>query len=129
MLPDVNYCGVDYSAVAVERAQDRCPDFRFAKLELPVTSYEQFAPFDAVVCTEVLEHIEADIPVIHPIPAGTFVVLTVPNFDSFGHIRVFESSREVSARYSELFQDMHIDPFPHGNGSILWVVSGFRSIS
>lgn len=129
MLPGVNYFGVDFSAVAVERARDRHPDFRFVQLELPVASYEQFSPFDAVVCTEVLEHIEADVPVIRPIPSGTFVVFTVPNFDSFGHVRVFKSAAEVSDRYSELFRELHIIPFDHGSSNIFWITSGFRGDS
>jgi len=127
LLPDATYHGVDFSSVAVERGKARVPGYQFSRLVLPTESYDRFAPFDTVVCTEVLEHVDAGIDVLRPIPSGTYVAFSVPNFDSFGHVRVFSSEEAVRSRYGDLFRRLDIRPFQLNAASILWLGHGVRA--
>jgi SAM-dependent methyltransferase len=99
--PAVRYRGFDFSPVAVQRAARRLgtgePFFvGDARLE---SSYG--TPTDAIVCTEVLEHIDADLEVMDQWWPGTFCVCSVPNFDADNHVRFFRNEHEVMARYGE----------------------------
>lgn len=57
---------------------------------------------------EVLEHIDKDIEVFKNIPSGTRILLSVPDFWSESHVRVFANIEEIKQRYSgilNIFQD------------------------
>ncbi len=98
----VAYRGFDFSSTAVERAQARTgrPElFKVGDARSP-SSYRD--DFDAIVCTEVLEHIEQDLEVMSLWPAGTRCVCSVPNFGAENHVRYFQSEDEVRHRYGGL---------------------------
>ncbi|RYF72681.1 MAG: methyltransferase domain-containing protein, partial [Comamonadaceae bacterium] len=78
-MPQLRYTGVDFSGVAISRARQRCPQHLFEKRELPITNFSSLPGFDAVVCTEVLEHVERDREILAAIPHGIAVVASVPN--------------------------------------------------
>ena len=65
-------------------------------------------PVDAVICTEVLEHITADLQVLEGVPAGRRVIATVPDFESETHVRWFESEESVAQRYGPLFDGFEV---------------------
>lgn len=96
------YRGFDFSPIAVERASARTgrPEMFFIADARQPATYE--GGFDTLVCTEVLEHIEADLEVIGNWPAGTKCVCSVPNFEADNHVRVFSSREEVMDRYGHL---------------------------
>jgi hypothetical protein len=60
--------------------------------------------FDAVVCTEVLEHIEADREVVALWPKGVHCICSIPNFEADTHVRVFGSEQQVQERYGDLIE-------------------------
>jgi SAM-dependent methyltransferase len=96
------YRGFDFSPVAVQNASGRTghPELFFRGDALDAGSYA--SNYDTIVCTEVLEHIDADLDVIRLWRDGTWCVCTVPNFDYDGHVRFFRTPDEVAARYSRL---------------------------
>lgn len=104
--PGMRYAGFDFSPVAVERACERFgrPE-RFAVGDARSPASYSTAT-DAIVCTEVLEHISEDLEVIGLWKPGTFCVCSVPNFDADNHVRFFRSVDEVRERYAGLI-DIH----------------------
>lgn len=126
-LPAIGYAGVDFSGVAVSRARQRCPQYLFEKRELPVTDFTALPAFDAVVCTEVLEHVERDREILAALPPGTFVVASVPDFDAFGHVRWFRREAEVRERYGALLDDIEIEGIELSAHNTLWLLRATRS--
>lgn len=98
----LHYRGFDFSPVAVERAIERTrrPEVFFVGDARNSQSY--LGKFDTIVCTEVLEHIDADLEVIEQWVDGSFCVCSVPNFPAENHVRVFSSEDQVKERYGAL---------------------------
>ena|SRR5215469_6132042 len=96
------YRGFDFSPVAIRNATDRTgrPELFFRGDALDARSYD--FDYDTIVCTEVLEHIDADLEVIRFWPGGTWCVCSVPNFDFPSHVRFFRTPNAVVERYGEL---------------------------
>lgn len=120
----IAYTGIDFSEIAIQQARVRCPDYRFEVVLLPNASVVQRFDFDAVICTEVLEHIDQDLSLIESIPAGVEVLATVPNFDSFGHLRYFRSAAQVAERYGHLLCNLQVTPIALSPTSTIWLFRG-----
>lgn len=103
--PQLRYRGFDFSPVGVQRAIARTgrPDaFHVADARSPDAYTTEY---DAVICTEVLEHIEDDLSVIGNWHPGTACICSVPNFlyrDQ--HVRAFRREAEVVSRYGGLIE-------------------------
>jgi len=96
------YHGIDFSPVAVGKAGARTgrPELFRVGDALDAASYAW--EHDAIVCTEVLEHIEQDQAAIGLWRRGTLCVCSVPDYDAETHVRFFRSEAEVRARYGGL---------------------------
>lgn len=127
--PKLSYVGFDFSDTAISQARARCPGYRFERMTLPNASVGSECTGGAVVCTEVLEHIDDDIAVLASISADTLVWATVPNFDSFGHVRIFHSCEEVLLRYGSLFDTLAVEPIALSDSATIWLLSGRRNSS
>jgi SAM-dependent methyltransferase len=99
-----DYRGFDFSTTAIRNAGCRTgrPDLFFVGNALDPGVYA--CNYDTIVCTEVLEHIDADIDAIRLWRDGTWCVCTVPNFEAEGHVRFFKKARDVAARYGQLIE-------------------------
>lgn len=126
-MPEVRYTGLDFSSVAISQASRRCPNYLFKKMKLPTTNFLGLPSFDSVVCTEVLEHVENDREILSVIPIGTLIVASVPNFDSFGHVRLFRNKEEVMERYGPLIDDIQVQAIALTPQNTLWLMYGKRS--
>jgi 2-polyprenyl-3-methyl-5-hydroxy-6-metoxy-1,4-benzoquinol methylase len=97
------YFGIDFSVRRIEEARSYVPSFRFEVGNVFDPSLRSLCQdYDVFVLTEVLEHLEDDRGLIRSIPKGRLVVLSVPNFDSAGHVRRFEGHEQVRERYGDL---------------------------
>jgi 2-polyprenyl-3-methyl-5-hydroxy-6-metoxy-1,4-benzoquinol methylase len=97
------YLGIDFSTRRIEEARSYVPSFRFAVANVFSPSLRALClDYDVFILLEVLEHLEDDRALIRSIPAGRLVILSVPNYDSAGHVRRFESHEQVRERYDDL---------------------------
>jgi 2-polyprenyl-3-methyl-5-hydroxy-6-metoxy-1,4-benzoquinol methylase len=96
------YCGFDFSTAAIEKAAARTgrPEAFYVADATDAASYR--LGYDAVVCTEVLEHIDDDKGAIRLWRPGARCICSVPNFDYDGHVRFFRSEAEVRNRYHDV---------------------------
>jgi 2-polyprenyl-3-methyl-5-hydroxy-6-metoxy-1,4-benzoquinol methylase len=98
----IGYAGFDFSPVAVAAAVQRTGRSG-AFYVADATSESSYArPYNTIVCTEVLEHIEADRRAVELWRPGTDCICSVPNFDSSTHVRYFNSEDDVRRRYGDL---------------------------
>lgn len=97
--------GIDWSesalAEAAEYVHDRnnVPRFLYEDLSRWEPDPDRFGN-TVYVCSEVLEHLDDDLHLVRRIPPGHRFLLTVPNFDSESHVRVFRSVGDVWERYA-----------------------------
>ncbi len=79
------------------------PEFEFTEGNaFDPTILQRVGKYQVFFFLEVLEHLEADLELLRCLPSGALMILSVPNYDSEGHVRTFESASSVIARYSTL---------------------------
>jgi SAM-dependent methyltransferase len=120
-----NYIGIDFSEKRIEWARLNCPEFRFVITDVFQTNIFEEYCYDAVICTEFLEHVERDIEVIRKVRTNTLFYATVPNFPFVSHVRHFNSEREVTDRYAQYFRHFYVDSFlASENGKQYYLLEG-----
>ncbi len=99
---NVNYRGFDFSSIAIEKSGriTNRPDLFHIGDATKLDSYPE--EYEAIVCTEVLEHIPEDLMCIGRWRKGALCLCSVPNYDSPYHSRFFKSSWDVQKRYGGL---------------------------
>ncbi len=122
--PGLAYTGVDFSGVAIAQAAARVPAATFIRADLTDGSEINTLSYDLVVALEVLEHIDSDLEVLGGLQSGARFVGSVPNFDSFGHVRFFRDEAAVRNRYGDRIHDLEVVPFQLAPNSILFLMSG-----
>lgn len=122
-LPNLNYQGLDYSEKAINAARLRCPNANFDIKDLMQENTLIYSA-DVFVILEVLEHIEKDIELLSKIPENQKVIFSVPNIDSFGHVRFFKNSESVFDRYNEYFSNLRIQRVELSPSSCIFLCSG-----
>lgn len=120
------YKGFDFSEVAINKAKNNVPGFDFYCQDIYTTAILEKEDYDAVVMHEVLEHIEEDIFALSKIRSGTFINASVPNFDSKGHVRYFQTPDQVLNRYAPLIDNIMLEAIPLQGVNILFLLSGNR---
>jgi SAM-dependent methyltransferase len=124
------YHGFDFSANAIELARSAAPEGNFWVADaldgLPEASASSW---DVVICTEVLEHVEGDLRVVAGIPVGCRSILSVPSYDSKGHVRYFSDAARVVDRYGGFFSDLDVATFPTAGSSThkIFLADGHRN--
>lgn len=113
----IEYCGFDFSPVAIEKARSRNSKGQFSVAD--ATDPGSYPPdYDGIVCCEVLEHIEDDLKVIERWRNGCPCICSLPNFDYESHVRFFRSEEEIERRYGDLLdirQIVRITSSPSAN--------------
>jgi len=103
-----NYTGLDFSSTAIDIAKINCKDGNFIIGDAKKSDVYETVQYEAIVCTEVLEHIDDDLAVIARFPTGIHCFCTVPNFSCNGHVRFFNNENEVRDRYNKYFSSFSV---------------------
>src|SRR5262249_55953579 len=97
------YAGLDFSREAIDLARRAAPRGEFMIGDARSSGIYVEFDHDAVICTEVLEHIEDDLLVVSRFLPGKRCLGTVPNFPYESHVRHFRDAGEVASRYGPFF--------------------------
>lgn len=123
----VRYEGFDLSPVAIDKARKRNPEGRFFVADAADRATYRSA-YDALVCCEVLEHVEEDLAAVERWQSGSVCICSVPNFDYESHVRFFRSADEVRERYGGLLDIRRIDRVAKSARANLTPAEYFRRI-
>ena len=118
--------GIDFSKVGIEKAKERSPGLRFIHGDVFDNKWIFKRKFNTVFMCEVLEHIENDIELIEMIPRKKTIVFSVPNYDSQGHVRYFESLEDVKRRYRNHIKFTDEDMNGNGKSRTVFILGGVR---
>ncbi len=97
----IRYRGFDFSSVALDKARKlfNANELFFQGDATDKNAYSE--RYEAIICTEVLEHLEDDLAVIDNWQTGLLCICSVPNYDSVYHTRFFRTEQDVLERYQE----------------------------
>jgi 2-polyprenyl-3-methyl-5-hydroxy-6-metoxy-1,4-benzoquinol methylase len=122
------YVGFDFSAAAVKMARQRSPHLQFEVDDALTTRLLSSSGYDTLICTEVLEHIEADREVVRRVRPGVRCLITVPNFPHVSHVRQFAAPSDVSVRYGHFFTHARVTEFlSNVEGDRFFLLDGVRN--
>jgi 2-polyprenyl-3-methyl-5-hydroxy-6-metoxy-1,4-benzoquinol methylase len=122
------YCGLDFSSKRIQRARLVCPDFEFISEDAYESSVLDTFPYDSVVMTEFLEHVEGDLEILQRVRPGTHVYGSVPNFPYTSHVRYFTDVESVYRRYSLVLQHLRIERIlADSRGRSYFLLEGIRA--
>ena len=113
----LTYVGYDFSKVAIAMAKKKkLSIFRFGFFETDITRMDpEFTiKYSCFVCLEALEHLpgDTDRKLLADLPKGKTIILSVPNYDSAGHYRTFQTLKDVTDRYGEWVDVIEHKIFP-----------------
>lgn len=119
-------CGLDFSTAAIEEAKRYVPElahnFEVRDLrtdKIPSAGLRQ----GCYVALELLEHLYDDRGLVREL-VGSYLVASVPSFESEAHLRVFRSSHDVLVRYRDLIVFDHMERLPVAYGECFWLFAG-----
>ena len=95
-----HYAGFDFSQTAL----NMCPQStkpRFYLLDAYESLIWETGGYDTVVAIEVFEHLN-DLRVLAMIPKGTRVIFSVPDFDSYSHLRTYPDLVSIEEYYKDV---------------------------
>jgi SAM-dependent methyltransferase len=122
------YTGFDLSPTAIDLARGNVPNGRVLVANAFETELFTTATYDALLCTEVLEHLDRDLELIALWPVGTRCLCTVPDFMAKSHVRIFPTANSVTDRYGALFAALDVMPIarPSPKGGQFFLMDGMR---
>lgn len=99
------YVGLDFNELALEHAEIMAPEaiFHLCNVELNQSIIAK-GEYEVITFIEFLEHVEKDKLILESVVKGKNVILSVPNFRSKFHLRVFESHESIKQRYGEILE-------------------------
>jgi SAM-dependent methyltransferase len=117
------YCGLDFSAAAVETARALCPAFEFHATDIRQEGVLESLEYDCCLALEFLEHVENDTEILRRLRQGSRFYATVPNFADTAHVRHFTGVPAIEARYGECFSEYRVDPHrANGEGLMFFLI-------
>jgi len=120
-----SYLGIDYSDVAIEKADKLGDGYKFICCDIEDRNY--VGDYTVVIILETLEHIDGDSKLIESLPEGMRVIFSVPSFPAPQHFRCFDTINDVISRYDKLINIKYSRIF--GGKHRIYLCDGNRSCS
>lgn len=122
-----SYCGIDFSRKRIDWARKNCPGFTFVLGDVFESDLIDTFLYDAVICSEFLDHVQPDLEAIRRIRPGARFYAIVPSFSFASHVRYFKDSREVTERYAAHFTDFRVSTLTaDGKGKTYFLMEGVK---
>lgn len=80
--------------------------------------------YDLFLCLEVLEHIDNDLGVLERIGKNKKIILSVPNFKDYAHVRRFMNKEEIISRYGEIIKINNIEMHKISKHGRIFTING-----
>ena len=126
------YVGFDFSKYAISAAKKRnIPNasFRVVNLDRDLADRQLgkvFAQHDCFIALESLEHLRNDWLLVEMIPSKAHITFSVPNYNSRGHARFFNSQDDVKKRYRGLVEFTELQTIRVSDDGETYLCSGVR---
>ena len=123
----INYIGYDFSNEAIKQATSRNlsnPNIIFKTQNLHYINLSNKDTF--YTSFEFLEHISFDMEILQKIKQGNHILFSVPNYDSRGHVRWFNSFSQIEKRYEGILKLNLIHEIDLGNSNKIYLCHGIR---
>jgi 2-polyprenyl-3-methyl-5-hydroxy-6-metoxy-1,4-benzoquinol methylase len=111
---NIPYQGFDFSQKALDQLAKKSPATREkCKLANAYDDENYSGDYNTVVAVEVMEHLD-DLRVLENIPPGKNVILSLPDYMAWSHLRVYESETKIRERFDKLLDISGIAVFKWG---------------
>lgn len=123
------YVGLDFSEAAIDLAKANSSRGRFLVGDARSSEIYVDVEHDAIICTEVLEHIEDDLIVVSRFRPGKRCLCSVPSFPYESHVRHFDTAQAVEDRYGVFFNKLDVMtlPSPISDDDSYFLLDGIRN--
>ena len=119
------YRGIDFSKEAIKYAKIRNDRYKdLFGVENAYTTNIFNEEYNTVIIFEVLEHVDEDLKILSRIRENSNILFSVPNFNSEGHVRWFNSKQEIIERYKEYIDFEDILSFSVGAINKIFLIKG-----
>ena len=121
------YIGIDFSREALRQAHKNASEAMLLLCDITTnTILIKNGKYDIITFIEFLEHIEEDRELVTFIPPNKYVFISVPSYGGRGHIRYFNSMKEVCLRYEDLIKITNSFVIRFRGSSAIFGVFGIR---
>lgn len=120
-----DYQGIDFSSEAIKYAKNRNSDYNsLFNIDDAYTSNIFNKDYNVAIIFEVLEHVNDDLNILEKIRRDTYIMFSVPNFYSDGHVRWFNSKLDIFNRYRKYVEYEDIQEHSVGGLNKIYLISG-----
>ncbi len=105
------YSGFDFSDMALEQIKNK--SIKTAEKCHLGNAYDKenySGDYDTVIAIEVMEHLD-DLKVLNNIPFGKRVILSLPDYMAWSHLRTYKSEKEIRSRFEKFIDISRIVSF------------------
>jgi len=104
----IKYKGIDFSEYAIQFSQSKAKKNQIYECTNAL-EYHYNDKVEGYTSHEFLEHIENDLLILNKLKPNKFILFTVPNHDSAGHVRWFLSEEEIINRYFSCIKNLQVE--------------------
>lgn len=111
---NIEYQGFDFSQKALDQIEAKSTDTRKKCTLADAYDKENYKEnYNTVIAIEVMEHLD-DLKLLNNVRAGTRMILSLPDYMAWSHLRTYDSPQEIQNRFGALVDISKIETFVWG---------------